>query len=246
MVSTILAALLSLSGTDAANPQRAGPTYARSTKFSAVRLSYGEYVGILGRAHTVIEKANGSHKGTLSYETMEATDGLTRIESAGVFSSEDLSRTPPVAYDVSYRYHNDGAPISGLTVWFTDFSRTLTIERKSPEHVDALFAMLTDEINEHTTFLGGPAFRRSSGSLMFLVASLALSLGVGRGENGGQFRGTRGPGRVRSDRGEWSHFGILVAPDLTAWMDRVRSVVAYALFGFESIERTASCPRATK
>ena len=149
-------------------------TYSLSRTFLPIRLSYEDLAAIAGKAHAIAERANASHKTFRVFERMEATDGQARLEKRGVFAPEDIRGAPRVAYQVSYHYSNDDAPLSTIHMSFDDYSRRLTVEGIAPEQVDALVAVLAGEISTRGSFVGGFTFRTLGGAILLFIAILIV------------------------------------------------------------------------
>jgi hypothetical protein len=67
----------------------------------------------------------------------------------------------------------DAAPVSFLSLSFSNYSRTLAVEGQGPDQVDAVFTALRDELSKLSTSIGGPLFWVLR---ITLISVLALSL----------------------------------------------------------------------
>jgi len=81
------------------------------------------------------------------------------LPPARPLSEEELRISLAVVYRVSFSYDARGAPISSAVVDLNDWSRSVEIEGADPAQVDALFALLSQEVSGHSTWFGGTGFR---------------------------------------------------------------------------------------
>jgi hypothetical protein len=159
-------------------------TYSKKREFSAVSLSYDELKSIVNKVRTVIDSANSFDNKADSdikfvSERLSIDDGQTVITLSDVKDFGRVSNLPLVAYKVSYYYRQPNKPISEVQFNLADYGRDLTIEGIVPEQVDALFALIGNELESRTTLWGGITARLVSVSvgyilLLCIIARLAF------------------------------------------------------------------------
>ncbi len=141
----------------------ASPTQAqevsRTARVSPVRLTYTDLAGLVVKAHEFVRVANASAKQEIRRESMTVKGALASLKLEDDFSAKAFEDAPPVAYSVRYYYESPEAPISSIDLDLEDFSREITVQGRSPDQVLALLAVLTENLREHETIMGGPWFR---------------------------------------------------------------------------------------
>lgn len=134
-------------------------TYSRQAAFHAVALTHGELIELLGRIDAFLATVNSSFKGDES-RSVQVSDGVISVHVQGNQPLEELRRGPDPAYRVHFSYQairvsSSWAPVEKVTLDLADSSRSLELEGTDRTQVDALVALISEEINKHTTRFGG-------------------------------------------------------------------------------------------
>ncbi len=168
----------------------AATNYTKQVEIAALRISYSNLQHVLDKANSLMRKANGT--ADVRRETLKLEGDDHRVEISGHrFVSSEIKlpdRSESFFYDASVltvgssniERFREADPalqqprihaITQVTLYFTDYRRTLTVSGESPDQVDALFAALRDDLNGLSSNLGGEVFQ-----FVCLMASFFLSL----------------------------------------------------------------------
>lgn len=155
----------------------AEPVYAKSASLPPIRVTYSDLEAVLTKASTFIIAANASGTGAFR-ETMNVQEGESSVEISGHSFKGANVQLLKIANQFRYGAHwkwsdpwiDSNAPISNVTLDFSDFSRTVKVEGSSPEQVDALFALLKNDLIGLSAQLGGRSFRSTSGLVVFFLS----------------------------------------------------------------------------
>jgi len=151
--------------------------YTRATELPPIKMGYSDLQDSLDRASKIIFEANTQHdidKYISESITFDAND--TKIEISGHSFLPSGIKLPKRVYYVFYEYRHSDAPISGVKISLSDYSRTLTVSGKSPEQIDALSAMLTNDLMKFSSNIGGSWFRMVLGLIKFILIALVAIL----------------------------------------------------------------------
>ena len=156
--------------------QAATPNYAREHTFRAVRFSYADLASLLNRTHTLVTSLNA---GAEAREQLQVGDDIVTLTLSETISVDALRAAPPTSTRVRFVYLAVGsAPISSFTLDFSDFSRSARIEGRTPAAVDALSALVNQEISGRTTWFGGHGFRWIMAAAFWILANVLMSFPV--------------------------------------------------------------------
>jgi hypothetical protein len=159
----------------------------RTTEYSALRLSYDDLSKTVIAIHHLVQKANEDVDCGGALESLEVDNGVSGITTSEDFSPAALSGAPETAYRAEYYFSCWGqAPISKVTLWLWDTSRTLTVTGRSAEQVQALSSFVTGNLSQFESVWGGLGFREVGSILLVLIAWLPI-MGARQGEIGRHF-----------------------------------------------------------
>lgn len=153
-------------------PAFAQSNYSKTVELSPLRISYAELQAVLDKGASLMGAANGSLH-LLQREEMRLQEGELRVNIWG-HQLEGDARLPKTLDRFDYTaWTGDAAPVSHLSLSFSNYSRTLSVEGRGPDQVDAVFSALRDELSKLSTPIGGPFF---SVVRVVLISTLALGL----------------------------------------------------------------------
>lgn len=155
-------------------------TYTRTTDEPPVRLTYNDLIDSIQRAHKLIKDSNSSYSVSFVHplESLEVGDAQTNVTSSSDLSAASLQSALSVAFHVHYRYYYDGAPLSLVDISMGDSIRSVTVEGSSQAEVDALSSLISSDLNRHSVDFAGFPFRNGAGATMFMLAVLAVLVGI--------------------------------------------------------------------
>lgn len=114
----------------------------------------------------------------LSWKKIQIVSEGTQVTLNRPSDLKTYERKPEVGYEFTYSYYNNEGIISEVSLRFSDYSRKLTVEGSDPNHVDAIFTMLKEQIEKRQTLFGGSSLRGIGGLVLGIMASLFLLLGI--------------------------------------------------------------------
>jgi hypothetical protein len=153
-------------------PAYAQINYSKTTDVSPLRISFAQLQDVLGKAALLMKSADTSNP--IDYEQMELRAGELSVKMTGHVLEATGVKIPNVIDKFSYNASTrDPAPISRLQLSFSDDFRTLSVEGQTPEQVDAVFAVVSDDLSKMSSSFGGRNFR-SFGVLLFPVLASGL------------------------------------------------------------------------
>lgn len=156
--------------------QSTAPVFERSIEFSPVRMSDSDLYRMVDRIRQQVEKANAGLDRRFERESLRLSSRQASIELANGFQESALRGAPEMATDMYFYYHLDGAPIEEISLRLADYSRTLTLSGTAPSQVDALIAMLTEDMSRYEVRIGGTSVRSLGGFLLSLLAWLVVAI----------------------------------------------------------------------
>ena len=156
-----------------------GASFTQESQFRPVRLTYVDLTAIVQRVRAFLARANGDSVDAF-LDGLSVSDGTRTVSASGATIDSLRARSPRVSNSARYSYMSRSGAINEVTITLSDYSRVVRVAGTSPEQVDALSALLREELGKHTSMIGGPVLRISAG-LGLLGGSLFLfSLATGR------------------------------------------------------------------
>lgn len=152
-------------------PAFAQNNYSKIVEIPPLRISYAELQAVLDKGASLMSAANGSLH-LLWHEEMRLQERELRVNKWG-HRLEGDARLPKTLDHFDYTAWTRDAPVTLLSLSFSNYSRTLSVEGQGPHEVDAVFIALRDELSKLSTSVGGPLF---SVLRITLISVLALSL----------------------------------------------------------------------
>lgn len=135
--------------------------YAKSTEFKPVRMSYQDLKSLIDKTIMLASSANRDTTFLSSGSTHQLTvrgDDFT-VTKKTLLLNLDYSIFPKEAYSVEYTFYSSNHPINYVNIDLSDYSRKITVQGTSPEQIEALFALLKNELDRGTIIFGGMMFR---------------------------------------------------------------------------------------
>ena len=152
-----------------------GSIYTRSADFSPKILSYDELISILLKVQSFLKSANKDLQSSIESEVTIGKGKLLRVTYKGELSKDTFKNAPKSATSADYLYRKGDGVISRLKINLNDYNRSVEIEGKSREQVDALLAMICNEFDSLNWTIGGGGARY----VLFLIFLILGSLGMG-------------------------------------------------------------------
>jgi len=133
---------------------------------------------ILIKTHSFIEEANGPEAGEgSSREVVKVGIDGEEIEIPH-FSLASSLAFPNAIFRFSYTYTQPDKAIASVTIDLGDSSRRISVSGESRDKVEALSNLLENELQRHSTPIGGTKFRRVAGVCLSMVFLTSLMIGV--------------------------------------------------------------------
>jgi hypothetical protein len=132
----------------------AGDTsYSKGASIAPLRMSQADLQAVLDKAASLIKSDDGV---VLVREELELRTGDLRVKMAGHSLQPAGARIPETIDRIDFTaFTMDPAPVTRFTISCSHYERTLSVAGQSPEHVDALFVLVRDELTGLSTPLGG-------------------------------------------------------------------------------------------
>jgi hypothetical protein len=159
----------------------AQPVYTKSSSLSPIRVTYDELESILSKASAFMSSVNANTATEPFKEKIVLEQGESKIEIPGHNFQTSSLTLPKVATRFTYTasdIFSKNVPIISISIDLDDYKRTVKVEGRSPEQVDALFALLKNDLNSLSSALGGYTFRFLSGSIIFTICMCAFIIFV--------------------------------------------------------------------
>jgi hypothetical protein len=148
------------------------PTYTKSASLPPIRITYLEMQSVLDKLALLMSSANASYATRPFTEKLRLKHGEVQVEISGHQLQGSKAKLPKVTTELVYTasaYSPDTVPIATVSLLFYDYDRKLTVEGRSPEQVDAMFASIKSDFLALSSPFGGSLFRNLSGNLVFIV-----------------------------------------------------------------------------
>jgi hypothetical protein len=172
MRSRIIQMLLALLVT-CGRPALAETTYSKTVDLPPLRISFSELQNLLDKGTALISEANKSKPQWR--EEIQLRKGELRIKISGHQLNPEGAKIPEVIDTFDYNaYTLVQAPITRMVLTFNDYTRSMLIEGQSPEQVDALHAVLKDDLFKLSTSLGGRGLKAFLGFPLIYILGLAF------------------------------------------------------------------------
>jgi hypothetical protein len=144
--------LMSGSGTSSATPPR-GTNYERTVELPPIRVSFEDLQAMLDQVSTLVNAAN---KGSSNWQDeLQLRKGEQLIKMSGHRLEAGGGKIPASidSFEYTGRVQYTGrdseeAPITHMTISFYDYKRSISIEGRSPEQVDAVISALRDDLSK--------------------------------------------------------------------------------------------------
>ena len=154
-------------------PACAQTNYSKTTDVSPLRISFAQLQDVLGKAASLMKAADVPVP--IAYEQMELRAGELSVKLTGHLLEANGARIPTVIDKFEFNASTrDPAPISRLQLSFADNFRTLSVEGQTPEQVDAVFAVLSDDLSKMSSSFGGRTPRGLGVGFSFMVLGMGL------------------------------------------------------------------------
>jgi hypothetical protein len=151
-------------------------SYSKSAELPALRVSYSELQAILDKAAALVVSANSKSAFEISREQIEIRAGEIRMRISGHTLIEPKIRLPKSADRFTYVIDmRDRAPVTTLEMDFSGSTRSLAVHGSSAEQVDAVFAVLRDELVTMSSSVGGSVL---VSFLRFILISVFASIAI--------------------------------------------------------------------
>ncbi|HVS25943.1 MAG TPA: hypothetical protein VHE58_01330 [Burkholderiales bacterium] len=156
------------------------PIYTKSASLPPIRITYLNLQSVLDKSASLMTSANAVSATRPFTEKLRLKHGEFQVEVSGHQLQGSKAKVPKVTSELVYTasaYALDAVPVATVSLLFYDHDRKLTVEGRSPEQVDAVFASLKSDFLTLTTPFGGSTFRTWSGVFIWIVCSTVALLG---------------------------------------------------------------------
>jgi hypothetical protein len=157
----------------------AEPKFSRSTALCPLDLTYAEFAAAISRIREYSAAANRNVEQRSARESLSLEGGSTKLEMSSDFSERSLTQGPQLATDVWYRFSQEDAPISEVTLRLGDYSRELTVSGLDRTQVEGLILLASEDFVRFGCSFGGSSKRLLAGlglvALVAVLASIAIS-----------------------------------------------------------------------
>jgi hypothetical protein len=132
--------------------------YTKSAEVPPLRISYTELQSVLSKASTLAATANAGAQ--VRREELAIKSGVVTVTLPGHNLIQTTARVPEKIESLTYSYSAaDPAKITRISIDLSDYRRTVAVEGQSPEQVDAVFAVLREDLLAVSSALGGTGIR---------------------------------------------------------------------------------------
>ncbi|MFA5167195.1 MAG: hypothetical protein WC530_01545 [Candidatus Omnitrophota bacterium] len=141
----------------------ASQEFSLSADLQPLKLSYEDVKSVVEKISGFLKTSNGydPNLSDLGAHSVQVTAGELTISVKDDLRNIDFSHFPNVSYELTYKYYDGklGNSITQVSISLSDYRRTISITGNRPDQVEALFAMLINDLNRHRIWLGGLLFR---------------------------------------------------------------------------------------
>lgn len=179
--STILlvSALTTSSVAETVEVDQPRQTITLESDLSPIAATYKDLFNAIEKARSIIAKANADLPNDYTHENLTLRDNQFSIAFSEDFRFDAFAGAPEVTYDAYYHYYKMmGAPISDVSIRLTDGYRKMSVSGTDPEQVKSLYLVLLEDLNKHTTTLGGDGWRLWGAFFLWMTISILFVSGV--------------------------------------------------------------------
>jgi hypothetical protein len=132
--------------------------YTKSAEVPPLRTSFTQLQVVLSKASALTAAANAG--ASVRREELALKAGVVTVSLPGHNLVQTSARVPERIEGMTYSYSAlDPARISRISIDLADYRRVVTVEGQSPEQVDAVFAVIREDLQAISTPLGGTGIR---------------------------------------------------------------------------------------
>jgi hypothetical protein len=153
------------------------PEFSRERDLPPLTLKAADLDNILHKAQSFIAAANGP-PGEQDSMRERVKLGIAGKEIEFLhFSLASSVAFPNVVFRFCYTYQRSDKAISSVIVDLGDYSRRLSVSGGAADQVEALSALLENDLRRYSTWIGGAVFRKTAGVCLsvVLLATLVIS-----------------------------------------------------------------------
>ena len=132
--------------------------YTKTAELQPLRTSFNDLQAVLSKVSALVTTANSGAQ--VRREELAIKSGAITVTLPGHQLVQTSARVPNRIDALTYSYSaSDHAKISRISIDLADYRRIVTVEGPSPEQVDAIFAVLREDLQVISTPLGGTSLR---------------------------------------------------------------------------------------
>ena len=148
--------------------------YQKDGELPPIKLTYKDFNKILSSLRSQLTTVSDD-KYNRVYEEITVSDGDFTItkEKDFIFSEDD--RIPKEATELSYSYRYSEGEITRISITLRERTRNISIKGPSLDSVNAIYALLYNQLSKHKIIIGGQKFR-IIGFIVLLVIALVFWL----------------------------------------------------------------------
>ena len=152
--------------------------YTKTAEIQPLRTSFNDLQGVLTKTSALVSTANSGTQ--VIREELKMKAGVVTVTLRGHNFVQTSARIPEKIDSMAYSYlASDSAKISRVSIDLDDYRRLITVEGSSPEQVDAIFAVLREDLQAISTPVGGWSFQLYSGfPAIFLLTVICVLFGA--------------------------------------------------------------------
>jgi hypothetical protein len=145
--------------------------YTKSAEVPPVRTSFAEIQVVLSKASALTAAANAG--APVRREELSLKAGVVTITLPGHDLVQTSARVPERIEAMVYSYSaSDPAKVSRVSIDLADYMRVVTVEGPSPEQVDAVFAVIREDLQAISTPIGGTGIRSLGWPAVWLLMTV--------------------------------------------------------------------------
>src|SRR5713101_5215623 len=151
-------------------------TFTRETRFGPISMSQDQLASLINKLESIARTANASIAPDRIDHSLRLGDDVNSIRISGEIASSTISAAPAVVTSANYEYRTTDAPISRVEMQFWDTQRSITVEGKSLEQVEALMGVAVGALSNSHALFGGSLHRIIAGAILVLIGVFLPSL----------------------------------------------------------------------
>jgi hypothetical protein len=141
-------------------PSFSSSVYTKEAELRPIRLSDTDLQREVNKLSNLIKSANAAGTTKDYQENVTFESGKSKVEISGHQFLSSGVEIPKASYKFWYYFSINGeAPIKGVSIYFTDYSRVIKVTGYSSEQVDAIFSTMESAFTEYSTLLAGSTIR---------------------------------------------------------------------------------------